>query len=456
MNRALRLPSQPGPALNRAIVSLAFPAVAENLLLTTATFTDTLMIGWLHNPAALSALAIGGFINFVLSNLFASVAVASTSLVARAWGADDPSFGREILGQALVFSFLSALVFLLAGYPLADSLMRLMGLQGEAVSLGAYYLQALLVGNLLFFPGIVLFGGMRGSGNTRTPMKVTGLITLLHVFLAYPLIFGAWGFPALGVRGAALAILTTNAGGGLIVILLTWRGQGDFFLRVRHLLPRRRLIRQIIRLAGPAFWEQLIFRTAQLVFMRLVSALGEIALAAHQIANSIESVSYMPGWGFGVAGTTLSGQYMGAGQSVMAERSTWRTMYFSLAVLGTFGLLFLLFGRQLASLFGSTPEVIALAGIAIQLGGLEQPGLAVFNVLGGALRGAGDTRSPMLATLAGVLGARILLVYLFAFVFGWGLAGVWLATSIDWTIRAVFLILFYRQGRWKRNIALPA
>jgi Na+-driven multidrug efflux pump len=118
-----------------------------------------------------------------------------------------------------------------------------------------------------------------------------------------------------------------------------------------------------------------------------------------------------------------------------------------------FGLLFILFGKEIASIFGGTPEIIAMAGIAIQIGGLEQPGLAVFNVLGGAMRGAGDTKSPMLATLAGVLVARLALVYLFAFVFGWGLGGIWLGTSIDWTIRAGGLLFFFRQGRWKSKAA---
>jgi MATE family multidrug resistance protein len=453
LSLAQRFPETPGLGLNRVILALTLPAVAENLLLTAANFSDTLMIGWLHSPGALSAVAMGGFINFVFTNLFAAVSVASTSLVARAWGAEAFAQARSTLGQALVISFFCSIPLLVVGFPLAGPILRLMGLNGEALILGSYYLQALLIGNLLAFPAMILFSGLRGSGNTRTPMVITGLLNLVHIGIAYVLIFGALGFPQMGVQGAALAILATNAGGGLIAILVVCTRKGELYLRPRHLLPQHRLYREILRLAAPVFWEQLIFRSAQLVFMRFVSALGEVALAANQIANSIESISYMSGWGFGVAATTLSGQYVGSGQARMAERSVWRTMWFSLTILSLFGLLFILFGKEIASIFGGTPEIIAMAGIAIQIGGLEQPGLAVFNVLGGAMRGAGDTKSPMLATLAGVLVARLALVYLFAFVFGWGLGGIWLGTSIDWTIRAGGLLFFFRQGRWKSKAA---
>jgi MATE family multidrug resistance protein len=310
-------------------------------------------------------VAMGGFINFVFTNLFAAVSVASTSLVARAWGAEAFAQARSTLGQALVISFFCSIPLLVVGFPLAGPILRLMGLNGEALILGSYYLQALLIGNLLAFPAMILFSGLRGSGNTRTPMVITGLLNLVHIGIAYVLIFGALGFPQMGVQGAALAILATNAGGGLIAILVVCTRKGELYLRPRHLLPQHRLYREILRLAAPVFWEQLIFRSAQLVFMRFVSALGEVALAANQIANSIESISYMSGWGFGVAATTLSGQYVGSGQARMAERSVWRTMWFSLTILSLFGLLFILFGKEIASIFGGTPEIIAMAGIAI-------------------------------------------------------------------------------------------
>jgi len=448
LSRPLPLPDQTGPKLNRAIVALAMPAVGENLLLTAATFADTLLVGWLRSPAALSAVAMAGFINFILTSLFAAVAVACTSIVARSWGADNPLRARAALGQTVLFAFVCAVALLGLGLPLAGPFLRLMGLSGEALVLGSYYLQALFWGNLLALPGIVLYGGMRGTGDTRTPLLITGFMNVVHIGLAYLLVFGGLGLAGMGVYGAALAILVTNAAAGLLALLVTWRGRGEFFLRLRDLRPQRSMISEIFLLAGPALGEQVVFRISQLIYMRCVSGLGEIVLAAHQIALSVESLAYMPGWGFGIASTTLSGQYIGAKKPWMAERSVWRTLVFSVTVLCSIGLLFLLLGRQMATLFGGTPEVVILAGIAIRWSALEQPGLAVFNVLGGALRGAGDTKSPMRATFAGVL-VRLAVVYPFAYTFGWGLAGIWLASGLDWIARAIVLLVYYRRGRWK-------
>jgi Na+-driven multidrug efflux pump len=117
--------------------------------------------------------------------------------------------------------------------------------------------------------------------------------------------------------------------------------------------------------------------------------------------------------------------------------------------MGGVGILFALFGRQIASLFGSTPEVLDLAGQAVRIAALEQPTLAAQFVLAGSLRGAGDTRSPLYVSLVGVLFFRVPVVYLLAIVLGWGLAGVWLGTALDWAARAATSYFLFRRGGWK-------
>jgi putative MATE family efflux protein len=191
-------------------------------------------------------------------------------------------------------------------------------------------------------------------------------------------------------------------------------------------------------------------RLGFILFMRIVSALGEVPLAAHQIAVNVESLSYMPGFGLSVASTTLVGQSLGARKSDLAEESIRGTMRISLMVMGAVGVIFAVFGPALAAVFGSTPEVVALAGSAVRIGALEQLPIAVQMVIAGSLRGAGDMRTPMYATLLGTLFFRVPIVYLFAVVWGWGLDGVWLATALDWTARAALLYFLFRRGAWKK------
>jgi len=436
--------------LDRVIVSLATPAVVENVLLTAVSFTDTLMVGWLRDSAALAAVAMGVFINSVITSLFSALTISSTSLIARSWGARKFENARLYLGQALFLALISGLAVGLSGFFLSPWILSLMGLSGEALLLGNYYFRLIILVNFFTFPALVLFGALRGSGDTRTPMIITGFGNLLHIVLAFFLIFG-WGVcPAYGLKGAAWATVIATVLSSLSVIVLAFKGKGEFYFSLSRFRVYRPYFSEMLSLTAPAFWEALVFRGAQVVFMRFVSALGEIALAAHQVALSIESLSYMPGWGFAVASTTLAGQFLGAGEPGLTERSVWRTTRFGLFVLSAFGLLFLLAGDRIAMLFGGTPEVIAQAGIAIRLGGLEQPGLAVLMILSGALRGAGDTKSPLKATIAGVVVGRLLLVYILAFPVGLGLAGVWLATAFDWSIRAGFVYYYFRKGTWRK------
>jgi putative MATE family efflux protein len=433
------------------IWKLALPAIGENLLVTMVFLVDTLLIGRLKDPAALAAVSLGGLFLNIANQLFSAVSVSATSLVAHAWGAEDYERARRIAAQAIVVAVLFAVVAIAVLWPLATSMLVLMGASQRAAALGAQYMRIILMTSPLGFPMVVLNGIMRGSGDTRTPLVVTFIMNICNVLAATALIFGLGSLPALGLPGAAWATASARLLGGVLALYLVMSGKR--FLRVdwRDMLHwDGPLIGQMFRLSVPAGSESVILRLGFVLFMRIVSALGEVPLAAHQIAVNVESLSYMPGFGLSVASTTLVGQSLGAKKPDLAEESIRGTMRISLIVMGTVGVIFALFGPALAAVFGSTPEVLALAGSAVRIGALEQLPIAVQMVIAGSLRGAGDMRTPMYATLLGTLLFRVPIVYLFAVIWGWGLNGVWLGTALDWTARAALIYLLFRRGAWKK------
>lgn len=433
------------------IVKLALPAVGENLLVTMVFLVDTLLIGWLKDPAALAAVSLGGLFLNIANQLFSAVSVSATALVAHAWGAEDYERARRIAAQAIVVAVLFAAVAIAVLWPLATSMLVLMGASQRAAALGAQYMRIILLTSLLGFPMVVLNGILRGSGDTRTPMVVTLVMNICNVLAAVALIFGPGPLPALGVLGAAWATASARLLGGIFALYLVMSGRR--FLRVywRDILHwDGPIIGQMLRLSLPAGGESVIMRLGFILFMRIVSALGEVPLAAHQIAVNVESLSYMPGFGLSVASTTLVGQSLGAKKPDLAEESIRGTMRISLIVMGAVGVIFALFGPALAAVFGSTPEVLALAGSAVRIGALEQLPIAVQMVIAGSLRGAGDMRTPMYATLLGTFFFRVPMVYLFAVVWHGGLDGVWLGTALDWTARAALLYVLFRRGAWKK------
>lgn len=433
------------------IVKLALPAVAENLLVTAVFLVDTLLIGWLRDPAALAAVSLGGLFLNIANQLFSAVSVSATALVAHAWGAGDHERARRIAGQAIVAAVLFAAITIAVLWPLAASMLILMGASERATALGAQYMRIILATSLLGFPMVVLNGILRGAGDTRTPMVVTLVMNACHVLVAAALIFGPGPLPALGFPGAAWATAAARLLGGTLALYLVMSGRRFLKIRWQDMLRwDAPMMGQMLRLSLPTGGESVIMRLGFILFMRIVSALGEVPLAAHQIAVNVESLSYMPGFGLSVASTTLVGQALGANKPDLAEESIRGTMRISLVVMGAVGVIFALFGPALAAVFGSTPEVVALAGSAVRIGALEQLPIAVQMVIAGSLRGAGDMRTPMYATLLGTLFFRVPIVYLFAVVWGWGLDGVWLGTALDWTARAALLYFLFRRGAWKK------
>jgi putative MATE family efflux protein len=438
-------------ALNRNIIRLAVPAVLENMLVTMVFFADGLLVGWMRDPVALAAVSMGAQFGWIANSLFAAIAISATAMVARRWGRRDYEGAQQVAGQAIVMALLVAVLVIALGMVAADEAMALMGLEPEVARQGALYMRLILSTSFLAFPLTVINGILRGSGDTRTPMWITAVMNVFNVVAAYGLIFGPGLLPAWGVAGAGVATALARALGGGLAFGVILGGRSTIRVSLRQVWPlNRELLGQMLRLSGPAAVDAVVLRSGSLLFQRIIAALGTVALAAHRIAVNVESLSFMPGWGMSVATSTLVGQSLGARKPELAEASVRRGLALSGALMSGLGVLFLLFGRPIASLFGSTPEVLNLAGVAVQIAALEQPALAAQFVLAGSLKGAGDTRSPLYVSLVGVTLFRVPVVYLLAIGLGWGLAGVWLGTAIDWAARAATSYALYRRGRWKQ------
>ena len=437
--------------LNHNIAELALPSVAENLLVSMVYFSDAFLIGWLRDPHALAAVGLSGTFLQILQAIFQAMAVSATAMVAQYWGADDEERATRVAAQAILLSFLTAVVAGALFWGLAPALLGLMGASDETARQGALYMRLVLLTSFAGYPLSVLGGIMRGAGDTRTPMRITAVMNVWNVIAAAALIFGPGPLPALGIAGAGLATASARLLGGLLAFLVLCQGRTLLQVRPRQLLHYDgSIVRTMVRLSLPTAGEAAVRQGGSLLFMRIVASLGDVALAAHQIAVNIESLSFMPGTGMSVAGTTLVGQSLGAGKSDLAEKSVGRVVAFAVGIMGLVGVGFALFGPAIASLFGATPEVVAAAGAAIRIGALEQVPLAVMMAMSGCLRGAGDMKSPMVATTAGVVLFRVPIVYLFAIIFGWGLNGVWLGTALDFTGRMIVLYLLFRRGAWKK------
>ena len=203
------------------------------------------------------------------------------------------------------------------------------------------------------------------------------MVNIVNVVVAWVLVEGVWGLPALGVLGAALGSAVGRAVGGFLVVALLLRGRAGLLLRWRG--PDLEMVRRMLRVGLPAGLDQLVSRLGMLAYVRVLSALGTAAFAAHQIALNGESISFMPGWGFAVAATTLVGQGLGARDEKRAEKDAMLTFYIAAAFMSVMGVVFIRFAPAVIGLFTDEAEVIALGSTPLRLIGVVQPFLAAMS-----------------------------------------------------------------------------
>ncbi len=432
----------------REVLALAWPAILEMSLHMLAWIVDTAMVGRL-GAAALSAVGLGGQVYFSLAFFLGAVGVGATALVARHKGARDTSGASHVAEQGLFLGLVFGALMTAILLPNARRLYDLVGLGSEVGSLGTAYVRTASLGALFFLPTMVANGIMRGMGDTRTPLYVTLVTNIVNIVGDYLLIYGHLGLPRMGVAGAALALLAGQVVGGLLALWALFR-RADPPIRLAGVLrPRVASLRRILSLSIPAGMETVLMDGARTVSTFIIASMGTVSMAAHQVAITAESLSFMPGYGFAIAASIITGQSLGAGKPRRAEEGTRQSWLLGLMTMSAMGLVFFLFPRQLVALFTVDREVIDLAARCLQIAAVMQPAIATTEVFTGALRGAGDTRTAMYVTALGSWAVRVPLIVVAVYVLHLSLVTVWLAMVAEWTVRALLVRWVFTRGRWR-------
>ncbi len=435
--------------LRKEVFKLALPATGEQLLSMMVGLVDAMLVGHL-GASALAAVSLANQWVYVIFTLSGAVSTGSTVLVARSVGGKDWDTANRTLRQSVLLGFCIGLAVTVLGLLFAEPAMALMGAEPDVLAQGVTYLR--IVSSALV-PTVVLVVGnacLRGAGDTRTAMKVMAVVNVLNVVVAWVAINGPFGLPKLGVAGSALGAFVGRSVGGLLVVGILLKGRSGLKLELRHLRPDFGIIRRVLRVGLPSGGEQLMMSLGMLAFLRVIASLGTVAVAAHVVALRIQSLSFMPGFGFSMAGTTLVGQGLGARDPRRAERSGYLTYQMAASLMAVMGLVFILFPQQLTRLFTDDLMVVQMAVTPLRMVGFTQPFLAATMVFAGNLRGAGDTRFPMYVTAAGVWIIRVSVASLLTLALGMGLSGAWLSMSMDQVVRGTIFFLRFRGGRWKK------
>ena len=437
----------------RAVLAIALPALAELVFMQLASIVDNAMVGRLGNWA-LSAVGYTLQPLMLLLTVIQAMHTGATALIARYFGENNPALIRRAAGQTISLSVLAALFFTAAGSALARQLVILMGASSpEAVEAGTEYFRIRLYGLPVQSVMLACSACYRGVGKTRITMIYNSVGNLLNVAANYALIYGAWGFPRMGVAGAAWA---TNLGMGtsmLIAVLVMTRGVRGLKLEFRQLFRFDGFIlRNIFHVGTPAMAEQMFLRLGMLLYMRMVAFGGEDMYAAHIITQNIMVLTFSNGQAFGTAATALMGQGIGAGERIRGERDVCLCTRYCLYVSCMLAMVFVFLGRSIAGLYTTDAETVALVGRMLILVAVIQPMMGSQLTMAGALRGAGDARAVTRFSAVGIVIIRPIVCGLLMFVLHLGLFGAWAAYFTDQLYRSWRTLKYYSGRDWISKI----
>ena len=437
--------------LAKEVLHLAFPVVMGMASITAIGLTDTIMVGRL-GAEALAATGQAAIIFWAIHWVTRSIEVASQALIARRYGEQQFHLCGKIMDNAMTISFSVSVLGMFLLYFGGRTLMSWTSTHENVVDLAAGYIQVL---SLALWASSLLFairGFFSGIGKTRIFLISALIMLVTNVVCNYAFIFGKLGMPRMEVRGAALGSAIAFVVAFVFMVLYVF-GMGGRNFRKEFSAFRFDIdidtIKEIIRLAGPNAFRGIMVIGGLAIFYAMVDRLDVIQVAIVNVVLNIQSVSFMPGYGFGVASATLIGQSLGAKDPEKAERSGYEAVKLGMLFMGTLGIIFFIAPEWVVKLFTDDERVIRSAIFPLMLVGVVQIIDAAGMVFSTALEGAGNTRWVMKAEIFVNWCIFLPATYVLTFTLEFFEYGPWIAWATYITVFGLMCIWKFREGKWK-------
>ena len=439
------------PYTRPTIWQLAAPSIASNLMFSMVAMVQTKFVGSMGAPAV-AAVGAGQRVFFALQALLMAIGVGTTALVARSWGAGQREEASRITSASLMFGGLVGLVLMIFGMLFSHQIAEIFGLDENAAQLASrniFWLAAFIIG---FAIDIILSSALRAAGNAWTPLLFGLAGNIVNLPLLYAFILGNWGAPRMGAAGAPFASGLSFVLCGAVLVTLWMRQKltikfypGDIFKKARY--------QRLLHIGYPVALEQLVLQFGFFLFLSLIGHYyGTEAFAAYNVGVNMLNAAMVVGSGFSIAGATLVGQHLGAGDVEGAARSGWRACSMAVGAMSLIGFLIVINASGLARFFlGSDEIAVQRTTEFTYIMAAMLPLLGVDMAIGGSLRGAGDTRFPLMTSFLGLIGVRCALAATFA---AFHLPVVWVYSSIigDYILKGSMLIWRFKSGHWKHAL----
>ena len=439
------------------IVQLSIPSILAQISATVMFFIDASMVGHLGAKAS-AAIGLVETTGWLMGGLAHAASLGFSVQVAHRIGANDFEGARRVLRQSLVCCLIWALAISLTALGVAPFLPYWLGGSAEIARDASLYFAIIGVCGI-FFQMEGLAGSMlKCSGNMKIPSMLNIGMCLMDVVFNYCFIY----LLDMGVMGAAMGTGLAELITAILMLyfllvrsdmLRIFRRNGDAKTQEdnswRSFRPRKDIVNTAFKIAAPMGLQHLLMGSAQIVSTYIVAPLGTVAIAAHSLAITVESLCYMPGYGIAEAATTLVGQGIGAGQKVLTRSFANMSVALGIAVMTLMGALMWIFASELMTIMSPVEEVIALGAEVLRIEAWAEPMFAAAIVCNGVFIGAGDTLKPAIMSLASMWGVRLTLAWWLSK--DYGLVGVWIAMAAELTFRGIVFLSRLFFGKWNKK-----
>jgi putative MATE family efflux protein len=404
------------------------------------------------------AVAAVGMVNMLigfLQTVFSGLSMGSTVIIARVTGEGDMKQAKRALIQSIYMAIVVGLTLAVFGRIFSSSILKLFfgGTEIKVFNIGISYFNIVLINLPFFVLDIVVSSAMRGAGDTKTPMIITGIVNIINVILNTVLIFGMpfLHIPALGVAGSAIAVTASRIISIVIRLIVIYTKKGlklslsfkdDYSIDLK-------LMKRIINIGVPGFIEQAVMQGGFLILQIIIIGMGTVAMAAYQVGINVNALAFFPIFGFAIANTTLVGQSLGEKNYKKAENYSYESLKIAMIVAFVIGMLMEIFAYPLARLYSDDPMVVKESVWIIRTFGIIEPMLAILNLCSSTLKTAGDIMYVMVTSFVGLWTCRVFMSFALNGLFKMGLIAVMIGIFFDFTSRSFMYLSRMNKGKWK-------
>ena len=439
------------------IWALAWPTMLEQAMQTAVQYIDTAMVGSLGTQAT-AAVGSTTTVNWLISSSISALSIGFLAFIAKACGAKDKNSASRAAAQAVLVTLVVGIFFTVLTVGLSSKVPVWMQVDKSIQSVASKYFLILYMPMLPRTASIIFGTVLRAAGDTKTPMKVAVAVNIINVVLNFLFIYpvrtmSVFGFEftmfglGFGVLGAAAASAIAFAVGGIYITVVLWR-HPLVSPKGQSIAPDMHILTPCLKVALPNMLQRFGTSFDYVAFASMINSVGEIATAAHTIANTVESAFYIPGFGMQTAAATLTGNAYGAKDKDMMNRITKMFIAIEVCLMTLSGAALFFAAEPLVNIFSNSDEVILLGTRVLKMVALSEPLYGVALITEGFLMGVGRTKTPFIYNIIGMWGVRILGTFIFTQILGYGLVAAWVCMIAHNVLLCCLYFISYVRGKW--------